>query len=98
MTRILPLPVVIRENAIINERENAEVLEKEGCAVRLKRLKDVQQTIACLTEEKRENMRDAGKALTQGKCVADLCEFVLRDASKQTNEISGNRYGNKLEQ
>lgn len=92
------LPVVIRENAIINERENAEVLEKEGCAVRLKRLKDVQQTIACLTEEKRGKMRDAGKALTQGKCVADLCEFVLRDASKQTNEISGNRYGDKLEQ
>lgn len=73
------LPVIVRENPIINERENAEILQNEGVAVKLQSLSQ----IAAIVEDFRQNPKKAQYAqakccqLTQRKCVKDVCQTIV---------------------
>lgn len=74
------LPIIVREKAIINERENADILQKAGAAIKLKRLSDI-----CTIVEKLKNdsdtllaMQKACESFSQGKSVAAVCEKMLR--------------------
>lgn len=73
------LPIIVREKAIINERENADILQSEGIAVQLKRLS---QITAVADEFRRDSQKVASaqnKCLqfTQQKCVKDVCKTIL---------------------
>lgn len=74
------LPIVAREKAIINERENIEILQKAGAAIPLKRLRQLNAVIDDLQRhpEKLENMKKACAKVTQNKCVIDVCDTMLK--------------------
>ena len=72
------LPVIVREKAIINERENAEILQREGAAIALKKLSQVEEIVKELQNDaqKLESMQNACAAFAQGD-VQNVCAKIL---------------------
>lgn len=73
------LPLIIREKMIINERENAEILQDAGAAIRLKKLSDVSRVVDDLRAhpEKLAAMQQAAEKVAKSLCVEDVCRAML---------------------
>lgn len=74
------LPIVTREKAIINERENIQILHKAGAVIPLGKLSELRGVISDLQRhpEKLESMKKACVQVTQNKCVTDVCDTMLK--------------------
>lgn len=73
------LPIVAREGLIINERENADILERAGAVRKLKKLSQLGAVITYLQThpEKLQAMRQACTEVTQNRTVANVCDTML---------------------
>ena len=73
------LPIVAREGLIINERENAEILQNAGALIKLKKLSELPCVIADLQThpEKLQAMRTACQEVTQNRNVVNVCDKML---------------------
>lgn len=72
------LPIVIREKPIINERENAQILQQAGAAIVLKNAKSVAQTVQELQNNPQKclSMQNACAAFAGGG-VKTVCSTIM---------------------
>lgn len=72
------LPIVIREKQIINERENAQILQQAGAAIVLKNAKSVTRTVQELQNDPQKclSMQNACAAFSEGS-VQTVCSAIM---------------------
>lgn len=72
------LPIIIREKTIINERENAEILQSENAVIKLEKLSDVKNAVDKLQQpDVARQMQRACLKVTQGLCAKDVCDKIV---------------------
>lgn len=73
------LPIVIREKPIINERENAQILQQAGAAIVLKNANSVTKTVQELQNDKQKclSMQNACAAFAEGG-VQNVCSTIIK--------------------
>lgn len=79
------IPTIAREDIIINESENTNLLQEAGCCVRLKSLDQLPAVVDELNgdREKFEKMREACKGIIKPYAVANMYDFIMTNEQKK---------------
>lgn len=78
------VPLLIRENVIINEVENADYLEKENICIRLKSIREIPTIIKNMLEDKSiiMSMQKNCEKLIRPSVTKKICSYVVNPKEK----------------
>lgn len=75
------IPTIAREDIIINEKENTELLQKQGCCIKLKNLSDISSIVDALNidKEKYRQMSDSCSGIVKKNAVKNMYDFIMEN-------------------